>query len=172
MRPVQTAWLSREVLFFLVEEANRMAPAETGGVLLGYWTQQTSEPVITHTIGAGPDAIHEPRRFVPDHEYQLTEIARLYRESDRCLDYLGDWHTHPGVAPYLSKSDRATLKRIATEKAARAPRPVMLILAPGPKWEPSAWIGGLEGTTFWSRRLVTHPLEIHFFRDTIDPPHE
>lgn len=161
VRLPQALWLARQVLSALVEEASRAAPAETGGVLLGYRAAPDGEPVATHAVGPGPGAIHERHRFVPDHEYQLAEIARLYEESGRRLDYLGDWHTHPGGAAYLSQSDRATLRRIAAARAARASRAVMLILAPGPDWEPSAWLGRLSGVC--CPRLVALPLRVHVF---------
>jgi integrative and conjugative element protein (TIGR02256 family) len=143
-----------------------MAPAETGGVLLGYWVEEGGEPVVTHAIGPGPEAVHERTRFIPDDEYQYAEIARLYRESGRRLSYLGDWHTHPGGAAYLSRNDRATLRRIASYAAARAPRPVMLILAPGPNWEPSAWNGILSNRLLWRQRLDARPLRVQLFGES------
>jgi integrative and conjugative element protein (TIGR02256 family) len=159
----QVAWLSRSVLTFLTEEADRAAPDETGGILLGYWTGQHGDPVITHAIGPGPGAIHERERFVPDHEFQTLQIARLYEASGRRLQYLGDWHTHPGADAYLSGKDEATLKQIAMHRDARAPKPVMLILAGGPEWLPSAWVAALTSRRLWRRRLITRLVQIKVF---------
>jgi integrative and conjugative element protein (TIGR02256 family) len=157
-----TLWLSRDVLSALVEEADRMAPLETGGVLLGY-RPEGDEPVVTDAIGPGPNAIHKRYRFVPDHDYQIHEIDRLYRDSGRLLEYLGDWHTHPGGLAELSTSDLAAIRAIATEKEARVPRPVMLVLAPGPDWALHAWRGTMTGRTRLWRRLVTVRLKVHVF---------
>lgn len=141
-----TAWIASEVLEFLRREADSAAPLETGGVLLGYWSEAPTSPVVTHALGPGPNAIHEQNRFVPDYDFHEREIARLYRAADSALAYLGDWHSHPRSPGYLSKSDCATLCRIASSRAARAPRPLMIILAFGPEWEPVVWAARTKRT--------------------------
>lgn len=139
-----TAWISSAVLEFLRREADSAAPLETGGVLLGYWSEAPTSPVVTHVLGPGPQAIHEHDRFVPDYEFHDREVARLYRKSNGGLAYIGDWHSHPGNPGYLSKSDYATLCRIAASPTARAPRPLMVILAFGPAWEPVVWAARIK----------------------------
>jgi integrative and conjugative element protein (TIGR02256 family) len=128
------------VLAELIAECERIDPCETGGVLLGYWGDGTQEPVITHSVGPGPDALHEPVRFRPDQPYQLAEIASLYESSERTIQYLGDWHSHPSGSGGLSTVDRRTLRRIARCRTARAACPLMLVLAGESAWEPTAWI--------------------------------
>lgn len=161
------AWLSRAVLAEIVGEAARAEPCETGGVLMGYWAGRPSEPVITYAVGPGPGAVHERTRFVPDHEYQSAEIAKLYRESGRRLCYLGDWHTHPGAAAYLSEQDLRTLNRIAAQEDARAPRPLMLVLGGEEGWLPKVWAGRLETRLLRRPRLLTRSLVLRLFDDLI-----
>lgn len=153
--PTRTAWISDSVFTFLRDEADRTAPKETGGVLLGYWTARPAEPVITHAVGPGARALHNRYRFIPDHDFQAAEIARLYRESNRMLQYLGDWHSHPGSSGQMSSKDRATLREIADARDARSPRPLMFILAYGPIWQPVAWVvsDARRRGIFRSRRL-------------------
>lgn len=136
-------WLSKSVLCQLAAEANRMAPLESGGVLLGYHAE-SGEAVITDCRGPGPNAVHERFYFLPDQEYHAREIKDAYERSTRRLHYLGDWHSHPGGTAKLSRSDRSTLKRIASFPPARAPRPLMLVIAPGPTWNPVVYEGGLS----------------------------
>lgn len=45
------------------------------------------------------------------------------------IEYLGDWHTHPGGRARPSHLDKKTLGDIAAFDAARQPNPVMLIVA-------------------------------------------
>ena len=122
----------------LAEAASRY-PLETGGVLMGYWTENYKEVVVTAVTGPGPKAIHKTTSFAPDADFHETEISRLYNESGRVHTYLGDWHTHPNGTCYLSRKDRATLKRISRYKAARAPAPIMAILAGSSDWEFGLW---------------------------------
>lgn len=132
-------WVASGALRLISKEADLASPLESGGVLLGYWSESPHGPVVTHAVGPGPNAKHFRDRFVPDYEFHEAEIARLYTEYSGMLDYLGDWHSHPGSDGTMSISDRKTLFRIGRSRQARAPRPLMLIMAFGPKWSPVAW---------------------------------
>lgn len=157
----ERVWLSRDGLNMMTAEASAKAPNETGGVLLGFWYR--NDPVVTHVIGPGPKATHLRDAFRPDYGYHESEVARLYEISQRTLHYLGDWHTHPGAAAYLSERDKCAIRRIARTRAARAPRPLMLIFGWGPEWEPKVWQGVLVGLIPGCRRLETHPLMLEIF---------
>lgn len=160
---VTTAWMAGDVQNAMVAEAERAFPDETGGVLLGYWTTSPGEVVVTHMVGPGRYAIHHPYSFVPDADYHEQEIARLYEEANRRITYLGDWHTHPHGAAYLSRQDCRTLRRISNHREARAPEPLMAILAGGKPWRLRLWalkppriLGSIR-----SRRIV--PLQVTIF---------
>jgi integrative and conjugative element protein (TIGR02256 family) len=163
-REIVTAWISEEVLGVMAAEAERLSPKETGGVLLGYWTETAKEVVITDIIGPGPCAVHEERRFVPDTDYQEREIARIYEWSGWRRTYLGDWHSHPLSRVYLSRRDRKTLRRIAGHADARAPLPLMVILAGGSPWKLGIWQLvplGISGTKLLQREV---PLRVKTFQ--------
>lgn len=147
-------------------EADRAAPFETGGVLLGYWTREPTaddggEVVVTAVIGPGPGAVHQRWVFMPDHDYHESEVERVYEVSGRQWTYLGDWHTHPDGPAHLSNKDRVTLRRIASAASARAPHPMMLLLAGGRPWRPYAWSAILGPARRWRRPpLETLPLRV------------
>jgi integrative and conjugative element protein (TIGR02256 family) len=91
--------------------------------------------VISSVIGPGPRASHRATSFTPDAAWQEEQLAEVYEQAGRRLHYLGDWHTHPRGTVRLSGTDRATLRRIADHPDARAPHPVMALLAGGPLWQ-------------------------------------
>lgn len=155
-------WIGHNLVTSLEAEATRTMPCETGGVILGYYSADGGDLVITHALGPGPNAFHDETRFVPDHEFQVREIARLYHESGRRLQYLGDWHSHPGGSGELSAQDRATFQTIARCKEARAPQPVMLILAGGVEWQPHAWQYVRPRFWFWTE-FNAEPLVISIY---------
>lgn len=139
-RPTVKAWLPNRVAREMAQEAERLFPLETGGVLLGYWVNSDEEVIITHATRPGPEAIHRPKSFIPDDEYQQAEIARTYEESGRLHTYLSDWHTHPNGSAILSCKDRRTLRKIAKCKDARVTIPIMALLANGePEWYLGIW---------------------------------
>lgn len=137
------AWLSATAWSGIVEDVAARFPRETGGVLLGYWVLEPHAPstgshataitqpevVITDSVGPGPSAIHGLDSFMPDHAFQDREIAKAYEKSDRRITYLGDWHSHPRGTAALSWKDRRTLRRIACSDGARAPVPLMFVVA-------------------------------------------
>jgi integrative and conjugative element protein (TIGR02256 family) len=140
------AWIARDTLEEMLAEASLWDDRETGGVLLGYWAS-TDQVVITKGIGPGPAAIHHRTRFRPDQAHHEEEIASHFRASEGRESYLGDWHTHPGTTrPYLSAKDRRAAKNIASAIEARAPNPLMLVLAgDGRAWTPGIWVGDVRG---------------------------
>lgn len=143
-------WIAERVLSSMKHEAIARAPLETGGVLLGYWALESGEPVVTHCVGPGPEAVHKEVSFEPDYAYQSAEIEQLYEISRRTLHYLGDWHSHPNGSGYLSQKDHATFLRIARHKEARAKRPIMVVLAEIEDWSLHSW--QLDWEKGWFRR--------------------
>jgi integrative and conjugative element protein (TIGR02256 family) len=121
-------------------EAEDKYPLETGGVLVGYWSEDGREVVITAVSGPGPKAIHSKSDFTPDYLYQDQFVASAYARSGRRHTYLGDWHTHPDGGTKLSGLDKRTLRRISRAQDARAAAPIMVIVAnDGASWEAAFW---------------------------------
>lgn len=138
-QPVEVAWLSGRVLLAIRAEADRTYPNETGGVLLGYWATSYTEVVIMDMVGPGLKACHQRSCFVPDAEFQEAELAQRYLRAPERSAYLGDWHTHPEGQPKLSCRDLHTARQIATYKDARAPVPLMGVMAFNTVWDLSVW---------------------------------
>ena len=104
-------------------------PMETGGLLLGRRTdRQGLGGVIVHVIGPGPEARHERYGFEPDATWQAEQVATAWAQ-DNTLEYLGDWHTHPGGTTRFSALDVAAARTIAAAPLARQPNPIMVVAA-------------------------------------------
>jgi integrative and conjugative element protein (TIGR02256 family) len=132
--PKSRAWISTSALDVLITAAEYQYPNETGGLLIGYWT--ANDVVITACTTPGSQARHTRTQYFPDPDHDQEQIARHYHTTGRRHTYLGDWHTHPDAAPYLSRTDVRTLANIAETPSARAARPVMGILS----GRPGAWV--------------------------------
>lgn len=118
-----TIWLGRATAEMMIAQANTFFPLETGGVLLGW--RHGEDRVIVDVVGAGPKSLHGRHAFIPDHAWQVAQIDEAFRKTAGDLDYLGDWHSHPGGFAVMSPEDRSTLKRISR----RVPHPIMVIAA-------------------------------------------
>jgi integrative and conjugative element protein (TIGR02256 family) len=109
--------------------AERRGDEETGGMLLGFeGADRPDELVVTGLIGPGPKAKHRRYGFNPDGHWQREQLGHLYAASGRISTFVGDWHSHPHGLPVPSQTDEATARRIAENPAARAPRPLTLIV--------------------------------------------
>lgn len=161
MKPATRLWISNSLIRWLVSEANKTAPCETGGVILGYFSSQ--DVVVTHAIGPGQRANHGLYHFTPDYQFQEDEIARIYTESNRTTFYLGDWHTHPAGSEEMSGKDRTTLKTIAKSKAARLKCPIMMILSEETNWKMLAWQGVIDRPLGLIPHFEINPITIHPF---------
>lgn len=131
-------WVARDTVQAMVDDGSKWAPAETGGVLVGYWVHG-GQAVVTSAVDAGPESAHSASGFHPDAPYQERRIAELYERSGRYHIYLGDWHTHPLGGLSLSRTDRRTMRRIARSASARCPNPLMLVFADSREWQAAAW---------------------------------
>lgn len=135
-----TVWLARSALDAMVTEAIRTDPSETGGILLGYHATNHDAVIVTEIIGPGPEAIHLTSEYEPDYEYQDTQISIIYETRlDEPTYYLGDWHTHTKNISRLSQKDKKTLRTIAKDPGAYAPKPIMIVLKNQGFWSPVAW---------------------------------
>ncbi|WP_457255917.1 Mov34/MPN/PAD-1 family protein [Pedococcus sp. P5_B7] len=114
------------VLSHVQYAAWRTWPYETGGVLLGHANEGGA--TVTVAVGPGPDAQHSRYGFTPDADWQATQVAEAWNVDGK-IEYLGDWHTHPGGTTRFSDLDRRAAVTISEAPAARQPRPVMLVLA-------------------------------------------
>ena len=132
----------------MVREARDHAPEETGGMLVGYRTSELvgAEIVVTGLIGAGPEAKRTRNRFEPDGKWQQERLEETYMKSGRVTTYLGDWHSHPRGGTRPSATDRTTYRRVASDRKARAPHPLILIVGLRRRARASAYT--VDGSTF------------------------
>lgn len=159
-----TAWLSCAAVRSMEEEADRLYPLETGGVVVGYWAGPT-ELVILEASGPGGGANHQSRHFKPDNDYHVRWIADRYRLSGGANTYLGDWHTHPDAeAAIPSLADRRTLRAIADHDEARARTPLLLIVAgKAGAWKLSCFRGRYRRSFGIYRYFGVEPCAVQIF---------
>ena len=133
-----------------VLEAHRAYPFETGGLLLG--TYHSDAISITVATLPGAKAKHGYTTYEPDYDYDEKIVADYYRNTGGEVVYLGDWHSHPIGAAYVSSKDRSTLRRIAKSAESRMPQPIMMIVA-DPRGEPELGIWQFRKRAFRLGRI-------------------
>jgi integrative and conjugative element protein (TIGR02256 family) len=152
--PEVTVWMSFSLLEALIDEADHRYPLETGGALVGYWSNAATA-VVTQFVGPGPASDHRRYSYQHDHVWEASQIARYYHQSGRSQVYVGDWHTHPDASSGdLSGTDRHAIRRVIKSREARAAHPMMMVLFGSPnKWTPAMWLGALKARWAWRSKL-------------------
>ncbi len=158
----ERVWIARPVLTDIFARAKDKAPLETGGMLLGYEGVDPCELVVTQTIEAGPNAVEQKEAFAPNGPWQREELAAVYASSGRITTYLGDWHSHPAGTALPSPKDLRTAKRVARSRAARASRPLTIILMCD---DEKGWLAAAYRYSRWRLR----PVKLEPFKEESTP---
>lgn len=111
----------------LIALARRHAPNETGGILVGRLIRDTLH--ILAVSEAGPNAISEPERFERDGPYGQAFLDRMASEMPG-VDYVGEWHSHPGSRATPSPRDTQSFAEIAADSNYFTTDPLLVIVAP------------------------------------------
>jgi integrative and conjugative element protein (TIGR02256 family) len=119
-------FIGKSALDTIRSEVQRTKLTETGGPLVGYISNDGAL-VVTHANGPGPRAELEFRSVLIDGVAAQQFCDNLARLSDGKLDYVGDWHCHPGFSLLPSDQDLEAMKLIANAPNWSIKNPVSLI---------------------------------------------
>jgi integrative and conjugative element protein (TIGR02256 family) len=160
---VDRIWIPERARVNLIWEAQSWDPKETGGLLLGHIGVE-GDVVIREVSTPGLAAERSEWSYLPDQAHDEKIVADCYRASGGRMTYVGDWHSHPGGKAYLSKDDRAVLRRVANWPAAQLSNPAMMVVGLGATFQIAAWRWQGHGRFRWSGDRVT-PLQIRLYSE-------
>lgn len=118
--------VSLQTLSQVLELSSGSAPNETGGILVGFYTDAHDCAVVTEASGVPPDWKSGRTFFVRGTSGLQRWLDKLWRKKRH--HYLGDWHFHPGGAPVPSLTDEAQIEEIAGDESRKCPEPILLIV--------------------------------------------
>ncbi len=133
----------REVLAAMRKMAASAKPRETGGTLVGHYSDDHRVAFVTGALEANTGARKERARFYRPPDDLDGQLARTYEGSGGLTHYLGEWHTHPEATPNPSPTDLSTLRGLARSRSVATDTPFMIILG-----------GDFEATTTTSCTLA------------------
>ena len=130
--------LPRERLSEMLRFCRKAGDRETGGILIGRYTDALDLAIVHEITGPPTDSafgrtwFHRGWVGLQTHLLQRWRISRDY--------YLGEWHFHPGSSPLPSFIDQEQMKKISSTFEYQCPEPILLILGGNPrgKWAISA----------------------------------
>ena len=91
-------------------------PAETGGILVGYFDNVTKRIQVVDALAAPADSEGDPTGFTRGIEGLAAEVREIQRRTANIVTNIGEWHSHPpNVPPMPSGADYKQLRYLAEE---------------------------------------------------------
>jgi integrative and conjugative element protein (TIGR02256 family) len=153
--PKARTWVPTGALDHMITETQRWSRLETGGILVDYCSEDSLDVVVTQCTVSRPNARHGKCRDTPDYESDRQAMERLFGSHNGRLFYLGDWRSHPGREPALSRLDKRALRNMAKFLGNCMESPAMLILGEGAtdaRWSLAGWhVHRRSGSILFSR---------------------
>ena len=131
--------ISQEEFLKILSNCAANANQETGGILIGTYTDDHHCAEVTIATIAPPDSGRAHSAFFRGFQ-GLTEILKeLWKRREY---YLGEWHFHPFASPNPSHTDQAQMRIFSETPSYHCPEPVMLIVGgdPNKKWKVKVFV--------------------------------
>lgn len=113
----------------IIDECFRAGANETGGILIGTYSEDGFTAIINEATARPADSISGRTTFQRGAK-GLKNLLRQRWETGQY--YVGEWHFHPGGTPEPSSDDHASMKNIAANPHYQCQEPVMIILGGDP----------------------------------------
>ena len=112
---------------------------ETGGILVGFYTESLNKAVVQDVFGPPPDSKRGKTWFFRGILGLQQKLNALWR---RKVYYLGEWHFHPFGSPVPSEADIRQMRSVATSNDYRCPEPILVIIGGDPRatWSLGAFV--------------------------------
>jgi proteasome lid subunit RPN8/RPN11 len=98
---------------------------ETGGILIGKYSEDRSNAIISNITGPPNDSKQGKNNF----EIGVMGLNKILDDNwDLGYRCIGDWHFHPNFSPRPSRVDDIQMKKFANDKLLNCPEPILLII--------------------------------------------
>jgi integrative and conjugative element protein (TIGR02256 family) len=122
--PIFLAQIARESI---LEEVKKAEGVETGGILIGFETEE-KDIIVLRASGPGPKSVMTETRFERDIEHCQKQLEKASSELGIRGLYMGEWHFHPSGSNHPSPLDIKSMHEIACQENYATDRPAMIIV--------------------------------------------
>lgn len=106
------------------EQCERFSPLETGGLILGRYSNDGRVAKVLSITNSPRDSEHTQSSFIRGTEGLKELLMRKWKANEY---YLGEWHTHPYAPPKPSPRDIRQMKSISSDIRYQCAAPVLVI---------------------------------------------
>lgn len=114
-----------DLLNLLEREARRFYPNEYGGILIGKYSEDQMNVVISETILSVAKNLSQSKF---ERSVDLAKLVTFYNQFPKLI-YIGEWHSHPNASCNPSITDLKAMFEIATHEEVLIENPILLIIS-------------------------------------------
>lgn len=96
----------------ILNEADKKAPDETGGILVGVANYKLKVIHVVKNFEAPPDSSGSRSCFIRGTQELPEQISNFRKKTGNTLGYIGEWHSHPMGLESLSSVDKDSVKKL------------------------------------------------------------
>ncbi|MFH0871608.1 MAG: Mov34/MPN/PAD-1 family protein [bacterium] len=119
--------LPTKVVVSFSQYCTRAHPKETGGIIIGHYTQDGLVATITKATPPPRDSKAGSNWFIRGTSGLRSFLEKWWERPDRRY-YLGEWHYHPALVVEPSVEDIKQMIQISEDRKYSCPEPIMLIM--------------------------------------------
>lgn len=117
--------INDRILNSIKSECIKVNNKETGGILIGKYSEDNSNAIISSVTGPPKDSKQKKCAF----ERGVIGLNSIIDYNwDLGYYYLGEWHFHPNTSSQPSTIDNKQMKKFAMNKSLKCPEPILLVI--------------------------------------------
>jgi integrative and conjugative element protein (TIGR02256 family) len=132
-------WVGAEQMSRVLQMCGQSVFHETGGILIGHYTESYDLAIVTGISGPPSDSLRGRTWFVRGISGLQQRLGRLWHKNRY---YIGEWHYHPDNSAKPSGTDILQMQEISKSVTFSCPEPVLLLIGGNPPehWEARAYV--------------------------------
>ena len=119
------------VLNDIKEECKKANNIETGGILIGSYSEDGNKAIIARITGPPRDSKQYKFGFERGVNGLIDILDSEWNSNSRQY-YIGEWHFHPNSSPKPSIIDDKQMKKLSVDELLKCPEPILLIVGGNP----------------------------------------
>lgn len=125
--------ISQEIHRDLIELCEKSNPKETGGILIGKYSEDQTTANIMSLVPPPGNSIAKHFSFFRGNKGLLKILDKAWNNGEY---YLGEWHYHPNSKSIPSGQDIQQMHELSKFKCLHCPEPILIIVGGNSdKWE-------------------------------------
>ncbi|WP_414732281.1 Mov34/MPN/PAD-1 family protein [Acetobacterium carbinolicum] len=118
--------IDKNLLNDIICECKKASDDETGGILIGKYSEDRRKAIIKSISRAPKDSKSGKMSFKRGVKGLINLLDKKWDESGEY--YLGEWHFHPNNSAQPSRVDVRQMKELAINKKLKCPEPILLVV--------------------------------------------